>query len=263
MTANVLEDDRRRAAEAGMNAHVAKPIDVEELISVLTRLVTICGASRDMVATVPAKAPPAIPTAALMPPLSPLPGIDVDAALGRLGGNYEALTGLLKRFEQSQGGAVSEVRQLLSADQRPQAAQVLHRLRGVAANLGATDVARLSASAEAALHDVHADSLAVPTALNRLEQALDLVTRTARTLASPPHAIATNHTQPSDLAQKLAELLGLLQNNNLKALEHFRALRPALASASLAQALSEAVETLNFKAARQMVEDLLQRKESA
>jgi CheY-like chemotaxis protein len=30
MTANVLEDDRRRAAEAGMNAHVAKPIDVEE-----------------------------------------------------------------------------------------------------------------------------------------------------------------------------------------------------------------------------------------
>nr|WP_202423879.1 PAS domain-containing protein [Duganella margarita] len=263
MTANVLEDDRRRAAEAGMNAHVAKPIDVEELISVLTRLVTIRDASRDMVAAVPAKAPHAIPTASLMPPLSPLPGIDVDAALGRLGGNYEALTGLLKRFEQSQGGAVSEVRQLLSANQRQQAAQVLHRLRGVAANLGASDVARLSASAEAALHDITADSLAVPSALNRLEQALDLVARTARTLASPQHAMATSNTQPSDLAQKLAELLGLLQNNNLKALEHFRALRPALASASLAQALSEAVETLNFKAARQMVEDLLQRKESA
>ncbi|EEF22673.1 two-component sensor protein histidine protein kinase, putative, partial [Ricinus communis] len=52
MTANVLEDDRRRAAEAGMNAHVAKPIDVEELITVLTRLVTIRDASRDMVAPV-------------------------------------------------------------------------------------------------------------------------------------------------------------------------------------------------------------------
>nr|WP_229265210.1 response regulator [Duganella sp. 1224] len=259
MTANVLEDDRRRAAEAGMNAHVAKPIDVEELIAVLTRLVTIRDASRDMVAPPPA----AVPAAALMPPLSPLPGIDVDAALGRLGGNQAALTGLLKRFEQSQGGAVGEVRQLLAAGQRQPAAQVLHRLRGVAANLGASDVARLSAAAEAALLDAAADTLAVPAALNRLEQALALVARTARTLAAPAPDVAPSHTPPPDLAQKLAELQELLQNNNLKALEHFRALRPALAPAGAAQALGEAVETLNFKAARQMVEEMLQRKESA
>ncbi|WP_229207622.1 MULTISPECIES: PAS domain-containing protein [unclassified Duganella] len=263
MTANVLEDDRRRAAESGMNAHVAKPIDVEELISVLTRLVTIRDATREMVAPVPAKAPPQIPAAALMPPISPLPGIDTEAALARLGGNYEALSALLKRFEQSQGGAVNEVRALLGAHQRQQAEQVLHRLRGVAANLGATDVARLSAAAEAILQDASADSLAMPAALNRLEQALGLVTRTARNLATPTQNIPTSNTEPSDLAQKLAELQSLLQNNNLKALEHFRALRPSLASAEQAQALSEAVETLNFKAARQMVEEMLQRKESA
>jgi PAS domain S-box-containing protein len=263
MTANVLEDDRRRAVEAGMNAHVAKPIDVEELISVLTRLVTIRDASREMVAPVPAKAPPPMPTARLMPPISQLPGIDTEAALGRLGGNYEALSALLKRFEQSQGGAVAEVRVLLGAGQRQQAAQVLHRLRGVSANLGASDVARLAAAAEAALHDSSADTLAVPAALNRLEQALLLVTRTARNLAAPTPDIPTSNTSAPDLVQKLAELQSLLQNNNLKALEHFRALRPALASAGQAQALGEAVETLNFKAARQMVEEMLQRKESA
>jgi PAS domain S-box-containing protein len=263
MTANVLEDDRRRAAEAGMNAHVAKPIDVEELISVLTRLVTIRDASREMVSPVPARMPAATRAATLMPPLSPLPGIDVEAALGRLGGNYEALSALLKRFERSQGGAVGEVRQLLAAGQRQQAAQVLHRLRGVAANLGATEVAHLGAAAETVLLDAAADSLAVPAALNRLEQALTLVTRTARTLAAPAQELPVSNTPPSELAQKLAELQGLLQNNNLKALEHFKALRPALASASQAQALGEAVETLNFKAARQIVEDMLQRKESA
>jgi PAS domain S-box-containing protein len=263
MTANVLEDDRRRAAEAGMNAHVAKPIDVEELISVLTRLVTIRDASREMVAPVPAKAPPSVPSATLMPPISHLPGIDVEAALGRLGGNYEALSALLKRFDKSQGGAVAEVRTLLGAGQRQQAAQVLHRLRGVAANLGGIDVARLAAVAEAVLLDAKADTLAMPTALNRLEQALALVTRTARNLAAPQPDIPASNTEPSDLAQKLAELQALLQNNNLKALEHFRALRPALASAAQTQALGEAVETLNFKAARQMVEEMLQRKESA
>jgi PAS domain S-box-containing protein len=260
MTANVLEDDRRRAAEAGMNAHVAKPIDVEELISVLTRLVTIRSATREMVAPVPAKA---LPPASQTPPWSPLPGIDVDAALARLGGNQDALTALLKRFEQSQGGAVAEVRALLTAGERQQALQVLHRLRGVAANLGATDVARLSAAAEAVLHDEHADTLAMPAALGRLEQALELVTRTARNLAAPAQDIPTSNTNQAELAQKLAELQSLLQNNNLKALEHYKALRPALASSGQAQALGDAVETLNFKAARQMVEDMLQRKESA
>ena len=259
MTANVLEDDRRRAAEAGMNAHVAKPIDAEELISVLTRLVTIHDAARDMEAPVPVRAPAASP----MPPLSPLPGIDVEAALARLGGNQDALTALLKRFEQSQGGAVGEVRRLLASGQRQQAAQVLHRLRGVAANLGASEVARLSAAVEAVLHDGAADTLALPAALGRLEQALDLVTRTARGLAAPAHTIPQSNTPVPELAQKLAELQSLLQNNNLKALDHFRALRPALASAGQAQALGEAVETLNFKAARLMVEEMLQRKESA
>jgi CheY-like chemotaxis protein/HPt (histidine-containing phosphotransfer) domain-containing protein len=262
MTANVMEDDRRRATEAGMNAHVAKPIDVEELIAVLTRLVTIRSATRDMVAPVPVKTPP-VPAASLMPPLSPLPGIDVEAALARLGGNQDALTSLLKRFEQSQGNAVNAVRAMLAAGQRQPAAQALHKLRGVAANLGATDVARLTADAEAVLHDAAADSLALPAALNRLEQALELVTRTARNLAAPTHSIPDGNTPTPDLEQKLAELQSLLQNNNMKALEHFRALRPALASAGQAQALGEAVDTLNFKLARQMVEEMLQRKESA
>jgi CheY-like chemotaxis protein/nitrogen-specific signal transduction histidine kinase/HPt (histidine-containing phosphotransfer) domain-containing protein len=257
MTANVMEEDRRLAADAGMNAHVAKPIDVEELIAVLTRLVTISGASRDMV---PPPTTPQRPPAAAVAPVSPLPGIDVDTALARLGGNYEALVALLKRFERSQGGTVAEVRALLAAGQRQQAAQALHRLRGVAANLGAAEVARLTAHAETALRD--ADGLALPASLKQLELALAVVGRTARQLQGAAQKFHSNNTPPPDLAQKLAELQSLLQNNNMKALEYFHALRPALPS-DQAQALAEAVETLNFKAAHQMVEDLLQRKESA
>jgi two-component system sensor histidine kinase/response regulator len=256
MTANVMEEDRRLAAEAGMNAHVAKPIDVEELIAVLTRLVTISGASRDMVP--PPTTPQRPPTSAA--PVSPLPGIDVDTALARLGGNYEALVGLLKRFERSQGSTVAEVRALLAANQRQQAVQALHRLRGVAANLGAAEVARLTAHAENAMRD--ADGQAVPAALKQLELALAMVGRTVRQLQAPTQKFHSNNTPPPDLVQKLAELQSLLQNNNMKALEHFHALRPALPS-DQAQALAEAVESLNFKAAHQMVEDLLQRKESA
>ena len=38
MTANAFEDDRRNALEAGMNGHVAKPIDMVQLVSTLRKL---------------------------------------------------------------------------------------------------------------------------------------------------------------------------------------------------------------------------------
>ncbi len=36
MTANAFDEDRRQALECGMNAHIAKPIDVEKLLEILT-----------------------------------------------------------------------------------------------------------------------------------------------------------------------------------------------------------------------------------
>ena len=39
MTANAFTEDRLRAKEAGMDEHVAKPVDVESLIKVIHGLV--------------------------------------------------------------------------------------------------------------------------------------------------------------------------------------------------------------------------------
>ena len=38
MTANAFEEDKQKAFEAGMNAHIAKPIDVNELLKAMTRI---------------------------------------------------------------------------------------------------------------------------------------------------------------------------------------------------------------------------------
>ena len=35
MTANAMEEDRQRALKSGMNAHIAKPIDIKLLMKVL------------------------------------------------------------------------------------------------------------------------------------------------------------------------------------------------------------------------------------
>jgi two-component system sensor histidine kinase/response regulator len=67
-----------------------------------------------------------------------LPGIDLKATLPRFGGSFAGFAAVFRRFESSQGGVVEEVRALLAA-RRPGARRpAIHRLRGVAANLGAT-----------------------------------------------------------------------------------------------------------------------------
>ena len=37
MTASAFEEDKREAIAAGMNGHIAKPIDVNELIAILVK----------------------------------------------------------------------------------------------------------------------------------------------------------------------------------------------------------------------------------
>ena len=258
MTANVMEEDRHRAAQAGMNAHVAKPVDVEHLIAILRDLAPHAVAPE--AAPMPVVADAAGAAAYTLP--DDLPGIDLDTALARMGGNYDALAALLKRFERTHGDTVLEVRAAIGAGQRQPAAQALHRLRGVAANLGANEVARLTAGAEAALHGNHPD-LALHAALDLLQQALATVIGGARTIDLAEENMPTSNTSPDQLAQKLADLQSLLQNNNLKALENFRALRPALAELEHAAALAEAIDSLNFDAAGQLVQAMMQRKDSA
>ena len=40
MTANAFEEDVKKAEEAGMNAHVAKPIDIPSLMATLQRVLS-------------------------------------------------------------------------------------------------------------------------------------------------------------------------------------------------------------------------------
>ncbi|MGK5014769.1 PAS domain-containing protein [Janthinobacterium sp. HLS12-2] len=260
MTANAMDEDRLRAIASGMNAHVAKPIDVDEMIQTLTRLVQAPqGKGNSAVHAGNAG------TETLEVPAA-VPGIDLEAALHRFGGDYGAFLALLKRFENSQGDAVEETRRLLAAGQARQAAQLLHRVCGVAANLGAVHIASLAGEAEKALQGGRAHATAA--LLGQLELAMAEVIEAARALPSP-----LRHSQPAppapgsgpiDLRAGLAELLVLIRNNNLKALAQFHALHPALQQSDreAALAMANAIETLNFSEAEKLVLDQLKREEN-
>lgn len=268
MTANAMEDDRAHAIGVGMNGHVAKPIDVDSLISALNR-VTAGGAARERRA--PASTSDAIAAA---PPDHAGPGeidgIDLRPTLQRFGGSYANFVSVFKRFEHSQGATMPEVRTLVAAGCRNDGVAVLHRLRGVAANLGASNVATLALEAEHALREAGEAELMVRLAT--LESALARVFRAARELPEPQAAgvpaspLPSADGAPPDLNAGLANLLTLLQNNNMKALAAYGALRPLLdaqLSDAAAKTLADAVSTLAFASAATQIEAVMNQRGNA
>jgi HPt (histidine-containing phosphotransfer) domain-containing protein len=167
---------------------------------------------------------------------------------------------------------VGEVRALLAQGDRTRAGQLVHRLRGVAANLGATTVASLALALEEALRSE--DEAALALRLARLEEALATVLDAARELpadftadeaaAAAQDGVVDNESERQALRDALAHLRDLLQNNNMKAMAQFDALRPVLARQAPAAVppLADAVATLRFESAQALVGELLDKEDA-
>ena len=148
MTAAVMAEDRAACANAGMNDHVSKPIQPQELVQALLKWVKPATSSSHT-----ARNKPDTPSATEIRLPDKLSGFDLQAALGRLGGNSELLVDLLKKFGQQFADAQSELGGLLKEGEREAAAAFAHKIKGAAANLGAID---LHLEADKLEHDLKA-----------------------------------------------------------------------------------------------------------
>src|SRR5262249_37071093 len=126
MTAHAMKGDRERCLAAGMDAYISKPIRAEELFAVLGDL-----------------APSPQPKPASGPP--PEQVVDLDEALGRLGGDRDLLRELAATFLDQAPRWMDAIRQALDRQDAGQLKTSAHPLKG---SLG-TFAAR--AAAEAAL----------------------------------------------------------------------------------------------------------------
>ena len=77
-----------------------------------------------------------------------LPGYDLDQALKRLGGNRDLLVRLLRSFVEEHAGTLAQLDVLLKTGENANALNLLHTLKGVASNLGASELARWSQQLE-------------------------------------------------------------------------------------------------------------------
>ncbi|MEO5351653.1 MAG: response regulator [Magnetococcus sp. XQGC-1] len=227
MTANAMAGDREKAIAAGMNDHIAKPINVREMFTSMARWIAPSAQAGGNLAQTPARQQeeplPDLPAA--------LPGIDLQEGLARCNGDVALYRRLLGKFLDNQAAVLERVRGELERGAREDAVRQLHTLRGVAGTLGAQALQQAAQMLESALqagdHPVEAELFAA------VDSQLASVLAGCRQAVSRPAASGgTASGQAVDaeaLRGTLARLQGLLEESDTDALEVVEKLTALLA----------------------------------
>jgi len=153
MTANAFAEDQQSALQAGMNGHVPKPVDPEQLFSTLVQWLPACPAPRDN--RLPARPLPASAAEgagdALYARLEAVPDLDRSLGLSLVRGKVAHYRRILQLFVDGHGDDVGQLTALMGRGDLPAAEKLAHALKGAAGSIGATAIFALTDELDQAL----------------------------------------------------------------------------------------------------------------
>jgi two-component system sensor histidine kinase/response regulator len=135
MTANAFLDDRKRCFDAGMNDHIAKPIDPARLFARVHRWLAAAqdgsGAHRVERGTEDAGA---------LRALAQVPGLSIEAGLRSVGGKVPSYLRIPQLFVQSHARDLAQLRSSQATLDLGAARRIAHTLSGLSATIGAGEL---------------------------------------------------------------------------------------------------------------------------
>lgn len=165
MTAHALTGDSDKSLEAGMNAHVTKPINTETVFKTLSKWLSAAAQQNEQ--------PVAADAGEHQADDDELPGIDIDSALARLGCPRDIFENILTTFHEGQSGVVSKISDALASSDFKQARALAHTLKGSSANLSAEHLSQAASDMEQAC--LEQDIELATSRLPKLQAAMDEV----------------------------------------------------------------------------------------
>ncbi len=227
MTAHAMTGDEQKSLDAGMNGHVTKPIDPQQLFAALRQWIPSAENRGQTSTTQPqtlAETPretsqqitePISTTTAQDDFPQDMPGFDLAAGLQRLQGNRKLYKKLLRDLATHYAAVPGEIRAALDTDDMNQAHHLVHSLKGVAANLGATDLQAAAIEMEKLVKPGEAKQPPTPdmlsSKLGALQQVLKVTLKSIETLGSAEVTAVdelpedTRPVLPPELAKEASE----------------------------------------------------------
>ena len=253
MTANAMAGDKEKCLECGMNDHIAKPIDVGQLFTVLGHWIkpkkpftdsTIAKVMQDD--TVP-----------------DIPSLDIEKALQRVGGNVKLLRKLINRFHETQADVMARIKLAIKSGDAEGALREAHTVKGLAGNIGAIQMAECAGTVESMLK--HAETDMLDESLNAMEMELQsLLGRIVGQMGgveTPASVPTVGEVNMVLLADELRELSALLADDDSRAGGLVDAVTDklnALGQHSVAKQLKKLIAQYDFEGALDKLKETMQ-----
>ncbi len=172
MTASAMIHDINKCMDSGMNDHVSKPIEVEQLFSTLLKWVPekegagdgAQPGSRTNPVSSQGQEHDNLPDA--------LPGFDLAAGIRRCDGNKKLLFKLINNFHETYGDMDERIARILAAGDYKTAEKLLHEVKGISGNISATRLYKTTAAMEKSVKNSNLEQL--PGLLKQLTDDLEL-----------------------------------------------------------------------------------------
>lgn len=253
MTANAMSGDRERCLEAGMNDHLAKPINPQEVYKTLAKWIEPTGLTLE-------------PVEVLEQEEFDVEGFDTPAALLRMAGNVKAYKKTLARVVESEKDAVARTKQALDEKDLDNAVIIVHTLKGIAGNIGADYLVEpcgaleqelVSAKESGAidnLDDVESQLEEIGTLVDRMISAIS----TALANSSETKAVREFDVQRFELLfNQLLEQIDDFDSSASDTFDELQALQDFSDQLSLVNKINDHLGSFDFEAALPLVQQLL------
>ncbi len=252
MTAHAIEGFREQFNEAGMNAFIRKPIDVEQLYRTIAEYIDLPSKGKHLVRSSgkqpenrpenrPEKQPETFPFL--------IDGLDTGKGFNRLNQDKELYRKVIREFYQGSSAVASQLSLNWKYHQQGAMIRIVHSQKSIAGSIGATELSDKAKELELLLMERGAESE------RKISLALADFFALQRRICSGIEesgvlSVVQEDDQPKqnvsreELNELVKELLGLLQVSDFNAIEQ---LRSQLNAIEVSPAVSRRIEKINHE----------------
>lgn len=256
MTANAMAGDKAKCLQAGMNDHIAKPIEVNILYQTLLKYLGAALSPAELVVNDTPK-PIHLDVDSVMK-WPEHPQLDIDRGLQLVQNSSHLYQRILHRFMTSQSNVVEQINRALANNKREDAVRMAHSLKGLAGNLSSPTLVELARQLELHLSE-HTEYQA------ELDQIYTLVASICDAIEKVKSPDAQASTSPLEYLPKEALIAALkqlrqsLEGADSDAVAQIDVLKSQM-STQLWQQLSPALTMINqyqFDEAADLIDEVL------